>query len=82
MATKLISIEIFILNRQTSVFFHVNFVPIQGLYAHRDEGWQLSIPQMMDIVKSYDGKAVTEVHIVGGVHPKMDLNYFCDLFHK
>ena len=37
---------------------------------------------MMDIVKSYDGKAVTEVHIVGGVHPKMDLNYFCDLISQ
>jgi aminodeoxyfutalosine synthase len=38
--------------------------------------------QMMDIVKSYDGKPVTEVHIVGGVHPKMDLNFFCDLISQ
>jgi aminodeoxyfutalosine synthase len=34
---------------------------------------------MLDIVKSYDGKPVTEVHIVGGVHPKMDLDFFCQL---
>ena len=62
--------------------FSCKFCSYSRLYAHRDEGWQLSIPQMMDIVKSYDGKAVTEVHIVGGVHPKMDLNYFCDLISQ
>jgi len=38
--------------------------------------------QMLDIVKSYDGKPVTEVHIVGGVHPKMDLTFFCDLISQ
>jgi aminodeoxyfutalosine synthase len=38
--------------------------------------------QMMDIVKSYDGKLITEVHIVGGVHPKMDLDFFCTLITK
>jgi aminodeoxyfutalosine synthase len=37
---------------------------------------------MMNIVKSYDGKPVTEVHIVGGVHPKMDLNFFCDFISQ
>src|SRR6266567_2340226 len=54
--------------------FSCAFCSYSRLYAHRDEGWELSIDQMMDIVKSYDGKPVTEVHIVGGVHPKMDLN--------
>jgi aminodeoxyfutalosine synthase len=37
---------------------------------------------MLDIVKSYDGKPVTEVHIVGGVHPKMNLEFFCELLQK
>jgi aminodeoxyfutalosine synthase len=36
----------------------------------------------VDIVKSYDGKPVTEVHIVGGVHPKMDMAYFKELIQK
>ena len=58
--------------------FSCKFCSYSRLYAHRDEGWVLSKEQMMDIVKSYDGKPVTEVHIVGGVHPKMDLNFFCD----
>lgn len=51
-------------------------------YAHREEGWELSIDQMMDIVKKYDGKPVTEVHIVGGVHPKMNLYFFVELLQK
>ena len=34
---------------------------------------------MLDIVKSYDGKPVTEVHIVGGVHPKLTLDFFLQL---
>lgn len=59
--------------------FSCKFCSYSRLYAHRDEGWQLSHAQMLDIVKSYDGKPVTEVHIVGGVHPKMDLNFFCRL---
>ncbi|MCU0405277.1 MAG: CofH family radical SAM protein, partial [Chitinophagaceae bacterium] len=52
------------------------------LYKNREEGWELSIDQMLDIVKSYDGKPVTEVHIVGGVHPKMDMYFFMDLMRN
>ena len=62
--------------------FSCKFCSYSRLYAHRDEGWQLSIEQMMDIVKSYDGKPVTEVHIVGGVHPKMNLEFFCDFISQ
>ncbi len=58
------------------------FCSYSKLYAHREEGWELSIQQMMDIVKKYDGKPVTEVHIVGGVHPKMNLDYFADLIRQ
>ena len=57
--------------------FSCNFCSYSRLYAHRDEGWELSIEQMLDMVKSYDGKPITEVHIVGGVHPKMNLEFFC-----
>ncbi len=42
----------------------------------------MSIPQMLDIVKKYDGKPITEVHIVGGVHPKMNLQFFCELMKE
>ena len=59
--------------------FSCNFCSYSKLYAKRDEGWEMSIEQMLHIVKKYDGQPVTEVHIVGGVHPKMDLQFFVDL---
>jgi aminodeoxyfutalosine synthase len=31
------------------------------------------------MVKKYDGQPVTEVHIVGGVHPKMNLEFFAEV---
>ncbi|HYJ63595.1 MAG TPA: CofH family radical SAM protein, partial [Parafilimonas sp.] len=38
--------------------------------------------QIMHIIQKYDGKPVTEVHIVGGVHPKMNLYFFEDLLRS
>src|ERR1700722_2515476 len=61
--------------------FSCKFCSYSRLYAHKEEGWELSIDQMLDIVKSYDGKPITEVHIVGGVHPKMNLDYFVELIN-
>ena len=62
--------------------FSCTFCSYSRLYAHREEGWELSIDQMMEMVKKYDGKPVTEVHIVGGVHPKMNLYFFVELLQK
>ena len=62
--------------------FACKFCSYSRLYAQREEGWELSIEQILDIVKKYDGKPITEVHIVGGVHPKMNLPYFCDLLSQ
>ncbi len=59
--------------------FSCKFCSYSKLYAHKEEGWELTIDQMLDIVKSYDGKPVTEVHIVGGVHPKLTLPFFLEL---
>ncbi|MBL7703858.1 MAG: aminofutalosine synthase MqnE [Ferruginibacter sp.] len=62
--------------------FSCEFCSYSRLYAHKEEGWELSIEQMLDIVKTYDGKPITEVHIVGGVHPKMNMAYFIELMQK
>lgn len=62
--------------------FSCKFCSYSRLYARKEEGWELSIDQMLDIVKSYDGKPITEVHIVGGVHPKMNMDYFIELMQK
>jgi len=62
--------------------FTCNFCSYSRLYAHREEGWELSAEQMLHIVKKYDGQPVTEVHIVGGVHPKMNLEFFAEVLRQ
>ena len=62
--------------------FSCKFCSYSRLYAHKEEGWELSIDEMLEMVKKYDGKPITEVHIVGGVHPKMNLEYFIELIQK
>lgn len=62
--------------------FQCNFCSYSRIYARREDAWELSMQQMMDIVKSYDNQPVTEVHIVGGVHPKMDIEFFADLLRN
>ena len=53
---------------------------------HKPEGdpesWEYSHEEILDIVKRFDNKAVTEVHIVGGVHPTHDLHYWGSLIRK
>lgn len=56
------------------------FCAYSRLIKQREEGWELSIEQMMDIIKKYDGQDVTEVHITGGVIPKQDLKFYTTLF--
>jgi aminodeoxyfutalosine synthase len=62
--------------------FSCNFCSYSRLYAHREEGWELSADDMLSIVKKYDDKPVTEVHIVGGVHPKLNLEFFAGVLRK
>jgi aminodeoxyfutalosine synthase len=62
--------------------FSCKFCSYSKLYSKREEGWELSIDQMLDKVKAYDGQPITEVHIVGGVHPKMDIYFFEELIKK
>lgn len=62
--------------------FSCEFCSYSRLYAHKEEGWELSLEQMLNKVKDYDGNPVTEVHIVGGVHPKMNLDFFVELLHN
>ncbi len=46
------------------------------------DAWELTEEQIYDRIKAYEGKDITEVHIVGGVHPKMGLDYFKNLIEK
>ena len=62
--------------------FTCKFCSYSRLYKNREDGWELSIDEMLDIVKKYDNQPVTEVHIVGGVHPKMNLDFFMELMRR
>lgn len=62
--------------------FSCKFCSYSRLYAHREEGWELTTADMMNIVRRYDSQPVTEVHIVGGVHPKMNLDFFTELLRQ
>lgn len=46
------------------------------------ESWEYSHDEMLDIVRQFDDKEVTEVHIVGGVHPYHDIHYYGELVQK
>jgi len=62
--------------------FSCNFCSYSRLYADREQGWELSADDMLNMVKKYDGKPITEVHIVGGVHPKLNLEFFADILKR
>jgi len=46
------------------------------------DAWELNEEQILEKIQEYEGKEITEVHIVGGVHPKMGLMYFANLIQK
>lgn len=58
------------------------FCSYSRLIKHKEQGWELSVDQILDIIKKYDGQPVTEVHITGGVVPKQDFGYYTELFRR
>jgi aminodeoxyfutalosine synthase len=46
------------------------------------DAWEYSLDEVLKITESYKDKQVTEVHIVGGVHPKRDLHYYGNMITK
>ncbi len=62
--------------------FDCKFCSYSRLLKHKQEGWELTEEEILQKLREYDGKPITEVHIVGGVHPKMGLHYFASLIKK
>ncbi len=62
--------------------FDCKFCSYSRLLKHRNEGWEMTEEEILEKVRSYGGQPITEVHIVGGVHPKMGLHYFASLIQK
>ncbi len=49
---------------------------------NQEGAWEFNIEDILETVKSYKNKDVTEVHIVGGVHPNRDLHYYGEMMQK
>jgi aminodeoxyfutalosine synthase len=62
--------------------FDCKFCSYSRLLKQKEGAWALSEEDILRIVKQYEGKPVTEVHIVGGVHPQMGLLYFAGILKK
>ncbi|MBK9283301.1 MAG: aminofutalosine synthase MqnE [Sphingobacteriaceae bacterium] len=62
--------------------YSCSFCSYSRLIKNRTDGWELSVNEIMDIIKKYDGKNVSEVHITGGVVPKQDLAFYTELFQR
>lgn len=59
--------------------YDCKFCSYSRLIKHKEEGWEMSEEQILDKIRSYEGQKITEVHIVGGVHPKMGLDFFANM---
>ena len=62
--------------------FDCKFCAYSRLLKNKKEGWEASEEDILNQVKKYKDQPITEVHIVGGVHPKMGLHYFANLIQK
>lgn len=45
-------------------------------------GWEYTPEEIEAIAQRYVGTGVTEVHIVGGVHPKRGIEYYADIIRR
>jgi len=62
--------------------YDCKFCSYSRMIKKREDGWEYTMDEMMDIVRKYDTEPVTEVHIVGGVLPQYDLDLYTAFFKK
>ena len=62
--------------------FDCKFCSYSRLLSKKEEAWEFSKEEMIQQIIDHDDKEITEVHIVGGVHPKMGLEYFASLIKQ
>ena len=60
--------------------YDCKFCSYSRLIKQKSEGWEFTMDEMLDMVKVYDEQPVTEVHIVGGVLPQYDMDFYMKLF--
>ncbi|MDH3648385.1 MAG: CofH family radical SAM protein [Saprospiraceae bacterium] len=59
-----------------------SFCSYSRLIKKRAEGWEYTEEEIMEIVRSFDDQPVTEIHLVGGVLPQYDLDFYGSLFQR
>ena len=47
-----------------------------------EKGWELSTDEIQEKIESQIENKITEVHIVGGVHPEWDISYYANLMKR
>jgi aminodeoxyfutalosine synthase len=62
--------------------YDCKFCSYSRMIKQREEGWEMDVDGMIDILKKYDNEPVTEVHITGGVVPKQNLDFYASFFRK
>ncbi|TAK34346.1 MAG: aminofutalosine synthase MqnE [Saprospiraceae bacterium] len=62
--------------------YDCKFCSYSRMIKKREDGWEYTMDDMMAIVRKYDGEPVTEVHIVGGVLPQYDLDFYTAFLKK
>ena len=62
--------------------FDCKFCAYSIKISKKEDAWEYTIDEMVEKLKSYQENEITEVHLVGGVHPKMGLHYFIELIKK
>jgi len=60
--------------------YDCKFCSYSRLIKERAEGWEATMEDMLNTVRKYDQVPVTEVHIVGGVLPQYNMQFYMDLF--
>ena len=62
--------------------FDCKFCAYSRKITKRSEGWEFTEDEMIQQIIDHEDQEITEVHIVGGVHPKMGLDYFTSLIKR
>ncbi len=59
--------------------FDCKFCSYSRTLKETEDGWFMTKEQILHIIDKYEGQPVTEVHIVGGVHPKLTLEFMGEI---
>tara|TARA_B100000902_G_scaffold399561_1_gene471016 strand:+ start:5774 stop:6892 length:1119 start_codon:yes stop_codon:yes gene_type:complete len=62
--------------------FDCKFCAYSRKLTKKEESWEFTQKEMIQTIIDHEDQKITEVHIVGGVHPKMGLDYFVSLIKE